>query len=151
MRLRSPRSWLVGSLAVLLVASGTQVSAHGVTRVQQKDGSVQLYQNVRLSLHDQKLWISSADHKGTLEVVEGACSFIGLMRRCLPYSVTLHQHGSKHVIPIDRGTVFINLSEIPQSLEHSSRVVPAQNVLVLLHTAKGTYISVQGKLDEVRS
>jgi hypothetical protein len=135
---------------LLLVTAGTQVVAHGVTRVQQKDGSVQFYQNVRLSLHGQTLWIASADHKGALEVVDGACSFVGELRRCLPYSVTLHQHGTKHVIALDRGTVFINLSGIPQALHHSSKTLAPGSVLVVLHTAKGTYISVQGKLDEVK-
>ncbi len=136
-------------MVALLLATGAQAGAAGTTRVQQRDGSVQLYRDVRMSLKGETLWIKSADHKGALEVVDGACSFVGELQRCHPYAVTLHQHGRSRAIAIDRGTVYLNLSGAGQRLHHSSEVLAPRHVLIALHTVHGTYVSVQGALDEV--
>ncbi len=149
MRLRGVRSWLCGSFAALIVAIATQASAQGVTRIQQSDGSVQLYHDVRMSLKGETLWIRTADHEGVLEIVNGACSFTGDLQRCLPSAVTLHQSGRTHSITIDRGTVYLNLTDTAQRLHYSSRMLPPHNVLVEMHTIHGTFVSVQGTLDEV--
>ena len=150
MRLRGFVLALGGVLVAVLVAIGLPAGAAGVTRVNQSDGSVQTYTDVRVSLKGQTLWIASADHKGTLEIVDGACSFIGGMQRCLPYAVTLHQHGQSHAIAIDRGTVYLNLSDTPQHLRRSSKLLAPRNVLVALHTNRGTFVSVEGSLDVVQ-
>ena len=147
---RGARALLCGSLVALLVVyGGAQAGAQGVTRVRQIDGSVQEYQNVRMSLKGATLWIVSADHKGALEIVNGACSFAGDLQRCFPYTVVLHQHGRTHTITVDRGTVYVNLSAVAQRLRHSSRMLAPRNVLIAFHTSHGTDVSVEGQLDEV--
>jgi hypothetical protein len=144
------RRWAAGACALAVCAFGAPAGATGVTRVQQSDGSVQVYRNVRIRLVGETLWLTSPDRRGALEIADGACSFSGELQRCLPYAVTLHQHGQNHVIALDRGTVYVNLTGKPQSLRRSSQQLPPHNVLVALHTARGTYVSVSGVLDEVK-
>jgi hypothetical protein len=147
---RGAQTLLRGCLAALFVASGVApAGAQGVTLVRQIDGSVQQYQDVRMSLKGATLWIVSADHKGALEIVNGACSFAGELQRCFPYTVVLHQHGRTHSITVDRGTVYLNLTAVAQRLHHSSRMLAPRNVLIAFHTSHGTNVSVQGRLDEV--
>ena len=136
---------LAVALSVMLAAP---VLAHGSTRVEQSDGTVQTYDDVGLRLAGDNLWVTSADHRGVLEIADGACSFVGELRRCLPFAVTLHQHGATHPIPLEHGTVFINPSSAPQELRHSSQRVGPHSVLIALHTQRGTYIEIRGHLDE---
>jgi hypothetical protein len=150
MALRRIRSWPSAALTAALVAFGTSASAAGITRVQQSDGSVQIYRDVRMSLTGETLWIKSADRQGALEIVGDACFFVGQLQRCLASAVTLHQHGRTRSISLDRGTVYLNLTDEAHRLRHSSRLLPAHNVLVSLHTIHGTYVSVRGTLDDVK-
>lgn len=142
--------WLWAILVALGVALPVRVNADGTARVQQSDGSVQLYSGVRLRLNGEKLFLRSPDQKGTLEILEGACSFVGELQRCLPYSMTLLQHGASHVIALDRGTVYLNLTDSVHHLRYSSQRIPPHGVLVAFRTFHGTYVSVRGTLDEVQ-
>ena len=147
------RPWL-GAVAglvfvLILVATGSRADANGVTRIQQSDGTVQVYRDARLKLVGKTLWITSADHRGVLQVVNGACSFAGEVQRCLTDTVTLRQHGRVHNIAVDHGTVYLNLSSAAQQLPHSGEQLAPQNVLVAFRTARGTFVSVRGSLDEV--
>ena len=134
---------------LIFVATGVRADANGVTRIQQSDGTVQVYNDARLTLVGKTLKIRSADHRGVLEVVNGACSFVGELQRCLTDTVTLHQHGTVHNIAVDHGTVYLNLSGAAQPLPHSGEQLAPQNVLVAFRTARGTFVSVRGSLDEV--
>jgi len=136
------------ALAAFTLACGP-AGAEGVTRVQQPDGSVQTYEHVRIRLAGQTLFIHSHDQQGVLEVTSGACSFAGDVKRCLPFRTALHQHGKTHPIALQRGTIYTNLTDAVQRLPHSSRQLAPHEILVLLHTLRGTYVSVQGSLDEV--
>ena len=136
----------VASIALLCAPA----NATGVTRVQQIDGSVQVYRNVTMSLTGQTLLLRSRDREGELEVSSDACSAMGAVQRCLPYSTVLRQHGRGHTIALERGTVLFNLSGNPQTLRHSSRRLGPHEVLVLLHTIRGTIVSVEGTLDTVK-
>jgi hypothetical protein len=135
-------------LSVAFGAAGLRADAEGVTRIQQSDGTVQVYRDSHLRLVGKTLWITSADHRGRLQVVNGACSFAGELQRCLTDAVTLHQHGRTHDIAIDHGTVYLNLSDAAQVLPHSGQQLAPRNVLVAFRTAHGTYVSVRGALDE---
>lgn len=137
------------TLAILLLARGVAV-AEGVTRIQQTDGSIQNYDRVSIALAGETLRLRSIDGKGVLEVESGACSFVGSLQRCLPYLTTLHQHGKTHQIALDHGTVYMNLTNVDHHLPHSSDRLRPHSVLVLLHTARGTYVSVKGILDAVK-
>jgi hypothetical protein len=119
--------------------------------VQQHDGTLQTNDHVRIRMVGQTLWIHSGDRKGVLEVASGACSFVREMQRCLPYATSLHQHGNTHQITLQHGTVYLNLTGELHHLPRSSEGVPPNGVLVLLRTMHGTYVSVRGTLDEVKS
>ncbi len=137
------------AFAALVLATGA-ARAEGVTRVRQSDGATQIYRNVNLRLSGQTLWLRSPDRKGVLEVASGACSFAGEIQRCLPFTTTLHQHGNTHQIELERGTVYLNLTDAAHGLPHSSERLGPREVLVLLHTVHGTIVSVKGTLDEVK-
>jgi hypothetical protein len=140
------------ALAALAFAAAANAGANaeGVTRVQQSDGSVQVYRHVGIELSGQTLWLRSPDRKDALEVANGACSFAGSVQRCLPFATTLHRHGAAHPIELERGTVYLNLSDAAHSVPHSSERLAPRNVLVLLHTVRGTIVSVKGTLDDVK-
>jgi hypothetical protein len=139
---------VAGLAAILLVAaSGGRAGATGTTRIQQSDGTVQVYRDAHLRLVGETLWITSADHRGVLQVVNGACSYAGELQRCLTDGVTLRQHGRVHNIAVAHGTVYMNLSTSAQQLPHSGEQLAPQNVLVAFRTAHGTFVSVRGSLD----
>lgn len=139
---------VVASVGLFLVATAARADADGVTRIQQSDGTVQTYPDAHIRLRGSTLWITSADHRGVLQVVNGACSFAGELQRCLTDTVTLHQHGKTHVIAVEHGTVYLNLSTAAQQLPHSGQQLASQSVLVAFRTARGTFVSVRGQLDE---
>lgn len=147
---RGLRPWLCGIGVALLVATWTPASAQGTARVQQSDGSVQVYRDVKMRFNGKALWITSADRRGALEIATGACSFAGELQRCLPYAVTWHQDGRAHKIALARGTVFINLTDAAQQLHHSSEMLAPRNVLVALHTVRDTFVSIRGTLEAVK-
>ncbi len=137
------------TLAAFVLVTGA-VNAEGVTRVQQSDGSIQVYRHVNIQLAGQTLWVRSPDRRGVLEVASGACSFAGQIQRCLPFMAALHQHGKTHQIALEHGTVYLNLTDAVHHLAHSSERLGPRDVLVFLHTMHGTYVSVKGTLDKVK-
>ncbi|HTU69118.1 MAG TPA: hypothetical protein VMF11_02265 [Candidatus Baltobacteraceae bacterium] len=132
------------------VAFASPAYANGVVRVQQSDGSVRDYPQVRMAWTGQTLWLHSADGKGVLQITTGACSYAGSVLRCLPYSITLHQSGKKHPIAIANGTVYINLSGKTGHVPYSSRPIGPHGLMVAIKTQHGTFITVRGHLDEVK-
>lgn len=140
---------VVASLGFLLGATAAPSAASGLTRIQQSDGTVQTYPDAHLRLRGNTLWITSADKRGVLEVVNGACSYAGELQRCLTGAVTLHQHGLTHAIAIEHGTVYLNLTPDAQTLPHSGDQLAPHDVLVAFRTQRGTFVSVRGTLDEV--
>jgi hypothetical protein len=141
---------LLITLAVAAVALAPAATiARGSVRVQQSDGRIKWYQNAGLQLDGNTLRIVSPDRVGTLSVQNAACSFRNGLRRCYPYQFTLQQHGM-HVITLRRGTLYLNVSDAPHRLPHSSKIIAAHSVLASLETQRGTYISINGQLDEVK-
>jgi len=140
---------LAGVVIAALVLTAVTARAQGVTRVQQSDGSVQIYRDVHIRLSGETLWLRSPDRKGVLEIVTGAC-FAGTVERCLPITTTLHQAGTTHEIALEHGTVYLNLTSDAQHLRHASEPLQPHGVLILLKTIRGTYVSVRGTLDEIQ-
>ncbi len=103
-----------------------------------------------MQLVGQTLHLHSPDRKDTVEVASSACSVIGEVQRCLPYATSLHRDGVTHQIPLERGTLYLNLSGETQVLRHSSQTLAPHEVLLLLHTIRGTIVSVKGTLDGVK-
>ena len=140
---------LVAFVPVLMLAFATAALAEGTTRVQQSTGAVQTYQHVRITLSGKTLWLRSPDGKDRLQIVSAACTYVRDMERCLPYKVFLHKAQATHEIAIERGVFYANLTGESHSLSHSSQQVPAHSVLMFLHTMRGTYVTVRGRVDAV--
>lgn len=136
--------------AVAWLAAGSPASAKGVTLIQEKNGVVKTYSSVNIALNGQTLTLRTADGKGVLRIVTGACSFDKNVQRCLPYSVMLTQNGKTHPIALDYGSVFLNVSNEPHHLTLSSDMLAPRTVLILFKTAHGTYVTSKGTLDEVK-
>jgi hypothetical protein len=149
MRFRPIRPQVYALIAAFAFAAVAAASAKGVTLVQQADGSVRTYIDVNIRLSGQTLWLRSADRKGVLKIGNGACSFMGAIQRCLPYSVALIQDGKTRQIAIIHGTVFLNLSNTAQHLPLSSEELAPRTILALWRTVRGTYVTIKGRLDEV--
>jgi hypothetical protein len=139
------------ALAAAWLVPGPPASAKGVTLIQQANGTVKTYSNVYMAVAGQMLTLRSSDRKGTLTIATGACSFDKNVQRCLPYSVTLTQGGKTHKIALSYGTVFLNLTNEAHYLPRSSEMLAPRTVLVLFKTAHGTYVTIKGTLDEVKS
>jgi hypothetical protein len=46
--------------------------------------------------------------------------------------------------------VYLNQTDVPQPMRHSSELLGPHEVMVLLNTTAGTIISVKGILDDVK-
>jgi hypothetical protein len=149
--MKALRIWSTAcAVTMALVAVTAEAgAAKGLTIVHQIDGSVQTYHDVFLRDGGATIWIRSADQKGTLIISDGACSFVNEIQRCLPYAVTLKQHGESHQIVLSHGTVFMNLTAANRALPLSSKVLVPREVLIFLKTERGTYVTVDGVLDRV--
>jgi hypothetical protein len=131
--------------AVLLV--GDAAGAEGMATIQQSNGSTRTYAHVHMHLAGRTLYLRSPDRRDTIEIMTNACSFAGSLERCLPYLTTLHKPGSTHTIALERGIVYVNTGATVAHLPHSSQGLGPKDVLVYLHTTRGTMISVRGSLD----
>jgi hypothetical protein len=132
------------------ISAATIAEAKGSARVQQSDGSVQTYPNVSIRIRNKTLRITTADGKGTLIIDKAACSYLGALQRCLPYSIMLHQGGGDSRINFDQGTVYANLTDARQQLPQSSTQIPPRGILLALRTKAGTYITLSGTIDEMK-
>ena len=132
----------------LVVALSAPASATGTVRIQQRDGSVQTYTGVTLKAANKSLTLVSAD-KVTTVVISGAdCAHDGAIVRCMGGGFSLLQDGKRHNVPFKTATFYFNLTDQDQSLPLSTTKVPAHSVIFAVQTAKGTYITGNGKLDQ---
>lgn len=142
------------ALAVALTAAITftplRARAEAVVRVQQSDGTVQVYRHVQVTLSGATLWLRSSDRADRLQIVSGACSFPRNLLRCLPYKVFLHKPGRTHPIAITHGVFYVNSTDQAHRLLHSSQLLAPHGILVFLHTVHGTYVSATGSLDATK-
>ena len=129
----------------ILFAVPIVAQANGTMRVQQSDGSVQLY-DVTMAVSGRQLLITTANKKGTLIVDEAACTVDARVMTCIPERVRLRQNGT---VPLDfeRGTVYFNKTNETQQLKYSSTQIPPNGVLGSMKSPKGTYVTWSGTLD----
>jgi hypothetical protein len=120
--------------------------AKGTMRVQQSDGTVQVYENVGLAVSGRQLLITTADKKGTLVINDAACSFVERVMSCIPVGVQLRQNGTRP-LDFDRGTVYFNTTDTKLQLKYSSTQLAPNGVLGSLKSPKGTYVTWSGTLD----
>ncbi len=124
--------------------------AEGTARIQQADGTVNTYHNVKIKIVQKTLTMTSPDGKGTLMIYRAACSYQGDILACLPTGTTLIQGGTVNPIKLVSGTVYANMTGEPHNLAMSSTKVPAHGILMSLKTQRGTYVTLSGTLDEVK-
>lgn len=141
---------LLCALVAMILFAAPAARATAVVRVQQSDGAIQTYRNVHATLTGTTLWLRSPDRKDRLQIVSAACSFPHELQRCLPFQVFLHKPDRTHQITITHGVFYVNLTNEPHHLLHSSEVVAPHAVIVFLHTSHGTYLSATGSLDVVK-
>jgi hypothetical protein len=143
---------LLAALAVALAVAApfAPAGATGTARVVQRDGSQKTYTNVRISIKNGSMAITSADGQGTIVLGDAACTKVGELLECLPYDATLLQYGRKTHIPLQSGTVWLNPSQTRQPLSHSSTQLPPRGVLLAVRTKRGTYVTLTGVVDEVQ-
>jgi len=137
-------------LTALFGAATLPALATGTMRVQQHDGSVQTYTDVRIRILDDEMTITSNDGKGTVVIGKAACTKTGELIRCLPYDATLEQNGNAAHIVLKTGTVWLNPSSTSQTLAHSSQQLAPHGVLLAVTTKAGTYVSLTGIIDEIK-
>jgi hypothetical protein len=138
------------ALAAAVTTPLGPASATGTARIQQRDGSVKTYTNVRIVVQNESMAITSSDGVGTLVLGKAACTKVGELLRCLPYDATLEQHGQATHVPLQSGTVWLNPSNTNQQLTHSSTQLPPRGVLLSLQTKAGTYVSLTGIVDRIQ-
>lgn len=129
------------------LSSMCYASAKGLVKVQQANGSVQLYPDSTFHVVGKTLKITTADKKGTLVITDAACSYVEQkLLRCLPYAVVLQQNGT-FPIAIKSGTIYYNPTHEPRLLKYSSMQIPPNGVLGIMQSAHGTYVTITGEVD----
>jgi hypothetical protein len=124
--------------------------AEGTARIQQADGTVNTYHNVKIQILNKTLTMTSPDGKGTLMIYRAACAYQGSILVCLPTGTTLIQGGTVSPIKLLSGTVYANMTGAPQNLNNSSTRLPPHGILMALKTQRGTYVSLNGTIDKVK-
>ncbi len=135
-----------GYLAVVSSRAG----ASGTARIQQRDGSLKIYTNVRISIDQQSMTLTSSDKKGTIYIGKAACTKVGELVRCFPYDATLDQGGKVTHIALQSGTVWANPTTTKLQLPQSSTQLPPHGVILSMRTKAGTYMSLTGTADEIK-
>jgi hypothetical protein len=152
-RLRAPAIVRIGALLAIAAASvlGTvcSASAHGTILIQSNMGNTDTYENVNIQVIHNTLNITSEDGKGTLIITRAACAYQGQVYTCLPTGATLVQNGSVHALDLRGGTIYANMTDQSLTLPNSSTQLRPRGVLMSIHTGKGSYINMVGKIDKV--
>ena len=135
--------------AVLLSVAFAQgaASAKGTMKVQQADGSVQVYNDVEIRAGNKQLKVTTADGKGTLRIDRAACQTVGELLRCLPYDMILTQNGKTYALDFQQGVVYVNKTKEKHNLPLSSTSVPPNGILMGISTKIGTFASMTGTID----
>ena len=145
------RVFVAAMAASVFVLVGSLVAdATGTVRVQQDDGSVQVYKDAMIVVSNKTLRITTADKKGTLIIDKAACSYVGEVMRCLPNSMSLDQGGGLHPLDFQRGTVYLNATDDRQPLPLTSKQLPPRGIMLSLTTRIGTIVDVTGTIDVIK-
>lgn len=136
-------------LAFAVAALCRPAGATGTVVIAQRDGSTKTYRDVGIRIRDAELAITSPDRQGMLVIGKAACMREGALVKCLPYDATLYQYGSTFHVALKSGTVWLNPTASAQPLSFSSAHLQPRGVLLSVTTAKGTYMSLSGTIDQV--
>ena len=140
----------LAALAVFALSSPLVARAEGTARIQQTNGTVNVYSGVKIQIVHNTLAMTTADGSGTLMIYRAACAYQGDVLVCLPTGATLVQGGSVNPIKIVQGTVYANLTDEMQQLSLSTMRIPAHSIMMAITTGKGTYVTLSGTIDKVK-
>jgi hypothetical protein len=138
---------LFGLLAALTLALTAPALATGTLRIQQHDGTVKTYSGVIMKVANKTLTLTSADKVSTVAISGADCAPDGSLVRCTGGGFSLRQDGQKHIVPFRSATFYFNPTGDDQQLPLSTTKIGARSVIFAVQTAKGTYITGDGKLD----
>jgi hypothetical protein len=140
----------IAALALSFAAGAAQpAAAHATVMIQERGGTMRQYAHASIDIvRHQSLTITSPDGMDSIIIHHAACNFAGELERCLPYDVAVNKHGTTHMLELDRGTVYINRSDAPLPLRHSSSALAPHSIMLTLRTQIGTVISVTGRIDK---
>src|SRR5215472_16519572 len=141
--------FIAPTLLVLALASTAPAWATGTVRIQQSNDSVQTYTGVVLKIVNKTLTLTSADGVSTVVISGVDCGDINTEQlvRCTGGKMSLQQDGSMNQIPFKRATFYFNLTDQDQMLPLSTMKVAPHSVVFAAQTAKGTFITGDGRLD----
>ena len=149
MRWRNRHDIAIVFFACLSAAPAFAV-ATGTARIQQPDGDVKTYKNVRIAIEHKQMKLTSADGVGTFVISRAACSPVEKLVRCYPYNAVLRQHGTTLPITIVEGTAWLNPGTNKGQLPNSTTPIAPHGVILSFRTKRGTYVSVNGVVDVMK-
>jgi len=136
-----------GFVGIIMVLVTGAASAMGRVDIAHADGTMSSYPGTQVSIVGETLHLRSPDKRGTLIIERAACSHQGEIVMCLPTKVAIRQHGATRPLPLETGTVYVNTSDGPQRMRHTSRELPPHGILMSLRTQRGTLINLDGTID----
>lgn len=134
--------------AAVFISLIAPAAATGTVRIQQSNNSVQTYTGVMLRIVNRTLTLTSADGVSTVVISGGSCDRESELVRCKGGKLSLKQGGQLHVIRFKSSTFYFNLTDQAQVLPLSTMKVGPHSVMFAATTAKGTYITGNGRLDQ---
>jgi hypothetical protein len=136
---------LVAYLGLSTIVAG----ATGTLTILQPSGERDVYNDVEIKVLHGALYLTSADAKGTIIIDRAACSYQAKLMVCLATGATLVQAGETSPLDFKQGTVYLNDTGDYQPMVLTSAKVPPHSVVVSFTTKRGTYLSVNGRIDKV--
>jgi hypothetical protein len=132
-----------------LALTPAPAAAKGTMVVHRFNGNVNTYKEVEIKVLHGALFVTTKDGKGTLVIHRAACSYQEKVLVCFPTSVSLVQGGKTQPLDLKTGTLYFNTTDDAQPLVLSSRKIPPHSMLLSLSTKRGTYASMNGRIDQV--
>jgi len=147
--MRFPRTIGATAAALTWCLVPAAAMATGTIDIQHKGGHHEIYKDVDVRVFSGSLFLTSEDGDGTIVVTRAACSYQGRIIVCLPTLAALIQNGESNALNLKSGTIYLNYTDAPQQMSHSTSKLPADSVMLAMTTRNGTFITLRGTLDEV--
>ena len=146
----SSKPVFAGMVAMLFCASMPgPARASGTINIHHKNGAVNRYNDVEIKVLSGSLFLTTDDGDGTIVVTRAACAYQGNIIVCLPTLAALVQDGETSPLDLKTGTIYLNYTGVSQPLSRSSAKLPANSTMLALTLTNGTYITLQGRIDQV--
>lgn len=142
------KTLILTSLSTALLA--TPVLAVGQITVEDAEGEVDIYSNVKITHTADTLYLKASDSETTLVINKKDCTMEKAIQVCSMGNVTVSSYGVDESLEVAQMFVFINPTKERQVLEGSKVVLSPSTVLIEILTTKGTYINGMGKIDSMQ-